>query len=200
MGTPISPLTSSTRKPRADALRNRAALVDAARRALAASDDGGFSLDAIAREVGVGIGTLYRHFPTREQLIAAAYEAELDDLVDEASRLAERMPAQEALAAWLKSFAQFATTKRGVVEALRTDVIALAGSNHGPMRDRLAAAIAPLLHSGAADGTLRSDIDASDVVILAAGALMPLELDAEQVSRLMGLINDALRAAPSTKA
>lgn len=194
MNRPATSAATRGRKLRADALRNRTALVEAARHALATSPDGGFSLDAIARKVGVGIGTLYRHFPTREQLVAAAYEAELEDLVAEASRLADRMPAREALAAWLRAFVRFAATKRGMVDALRVDVTTLASeSGYGPVRDRLAAAISPLLRTGAAEGTLRADVEASDVVILAAGALMPVELDTEQADRLMRLIIDALR-------
>lgn len=184
---------AAPRRRRADAERNRQALLEAARTALA---DGGapFSLEAVARAAGVGIGTLYRNFPTKESLVAAVYEAQVSELIDEAGRLLDRLPPRAALREWLGQFAHLAATKRGMLDALRQGVLESAQQDDVVgRRGRLAAAIAPILEAGARDGSLRADVQAQDVVVLAAGALMPVEVDAARVERLLGLVTDALR-------
>lgn len=105
--------------PRADKQRNRARLLAAAR-ATFASKGGRASLDEIARAAGVGIGTLYRHFPARDDLLIAVYQQEIDALVQAATRLkAEREP-QEALREWLLLFVEFLDAKQDMAEALGT--------------------------------------------------------------------------------
>ncbi|MFD6138332.1 TetR/AcrR family transcriptional regulator [Promicromonospora sp. NPDC060271] len=184
---------TAPRRRRADAQRNRQALLDAARTALA-DGDAPFSLEAVARAAGVGIGTLYRNFPTKEALAAAVYEAQLTDLVAQAGNLLERMPADEALREWLGQFARLATTKRGMLDALRQGMLESAQqSDVAGRRGRLAAAITPILDAGARAGSIRSDVVADDVVLLAAGALMPVEVDDARIQRLLGLVTDALR-------
>lgn len=181
------------RRPRADALRNRTALLDAAREILG-EGGGAFSLEAVARRAGVGIGTLYRHFPTREQLVAAVYDAEVDGLIKRAGELLQQGSAGEALRAWLMTFTEFAATKRGMRDALQS--AALGGGidgNYTAVQTRIAEGIAPLLRAGAEQGTLRSDVDAGDVVLLVAGAVVPHDLDPDQTNRLLNLILDALR-------
>lgn len=183
------------RRQRSDARRNRDRLVDAARRALS-SGEGTLSLEAVAREAGVGIGTLYRNFSNREQLVEAVYAAEVENLTARAAELAGQMPPREALRAWLIQFAAFAATKRGVVEVLGFGAITGPGPmNHTGSLERVTAAITPLLKAGAQDGSLRSDVDPQDVVILVAGALMPVRTDAQQTERLLNLVLDALRPA-----
>src|SRR6185312_1176153 len=106
------------KSPRADATRNRDRLLQVAREAFAAAD-GPVSLEGVARAAGVGIGTLYRHFPTREALVEAVYAAELDDVTGSVAGLLERLPPDAALRAWMGRYAGFAAAKRGMVDTLR---------------------------------------------------------------------------------
>ena len=109
---------------RADARRNRERLLATAVAAL--SRDPEVTLDAIAKEAGVGIGTLYRHFPTREALVEAAYRNELGRLVDASAELLSTLPPDEAVRAWMDRFTDYLATKRGMATALRA-VIASGG-------------------------------------------------------------------------
>ncbi|WP_204358608.1 TetR/AcrR family transcriptional regulator [Streptosporangium sp. 'caverna'] len=185
---------------RADAQRNRDRLLAAAVRAFF-NDGPDVTLDAIAKDAGVGIGTLYRHFPTREALIEAAYRNELTKLCDAAAELLRTLPPDEAMRAWMDHFVDYMTTKRGMADALRV-VIASGGDPYAESRDRLIAAITMLLHAGAAAGSVRSDVEPVDVlaslggVSLAAGA--PAQRD--QASRMLDLLMDGLRyRATSTR-
>jgi AcrR family transcriptional regulator len=182
---------AATRPLRADAQRNRDRLLEVAARAF--SHDGpDVTLDAIAREAGVGIGTLYRHFPTREALVDAAYRNELYRLCDSAQRLLKRRPADEALRTWMDRFVDYMTTKRGMGEALRA-VIASGGNPFSESRDRLTEAVDTLLRAGAAAGTLRSDVDPHDVLVSLSGSTLATT-DAAQAGRLLDLLMDGLRA------
>jgi AcrR family transcriptional regulator len=184
---------TGTRPLRADAQRNRDRLLDAAVRAF--SQDGPeVTLDAIAKDAGVGIGTLYRHFPTREALVEAAYRNELARLCDAVPDLLRDLPPDEATRTWMDRFVDYMTTKRGMSGALRV-VIASGGNPFAQSRDRLVAAISTLLDAGAAGGTVRSDVEPGDVlaslsgVSLAAGE--PAQRD--QARRLLDLLMDGLR-------
>lgn len=145
------------RKPRADAIRNRAQLLDAAKAAFA-QKGAAASLEEIARSAGVGIGTLYRHFPTRDALIADVYRNETDQMVAATVRLAESLPPVEALREWLLLFVDFMATKYGMMDALNSlaggasDLFA-ASSTH------VKAATAMLVERGTASGELRVDMD-----------------------------------------
>jgi AcrR family transcriptional regulator len=183
------PATSS-RPLRADARRNRDRLLDAAVRAFS-QDAADVTLDAIAKEAGVGIGTLYRHFPTREALVEAAYRNELARLCDAAADLLATMPPDAALRTWMDRFVGYMTTKRGMADALRA-LIASGGNPYAQSRDRMTAAVTTLLEAGAAAGTVRSDVLPGDVltslsgVTLAAGA-------PDQARRMLDLLMDGLR-------
>jgi len=184
---------SDGRALRADAQRNRDRLLEVAVRAF--SQDGpDTTLDAIAKEAGVGIGTLYRHFPTREALIEAAYRSELARLCDAVPDLLLAMPPDEATRTWMDRYIDYMRTKRGMADALRA-VIASGGSPYAQSRDRLVTAITALLRSGAAAGTMRADVGPADVlaslsgVSLAAGE--PAQRD--QAGRLLDLLMDGLR-------
>jgi len=186
-------LDSDGRALRADARRNRDRLLEVAVRAF--SQDGpDTTLDAIAKEAGVGIGTLYRHFPTREALIEAAYRSELARLCDAVPDLLLAMPPDEATRTWMDRYIDYMRTKRGMADALRA-VIASGGSPYAQSRDRLVTAITALLRSGAAAGTMRADVGPADVlaslsgVSLAAGE--PAQRD--QAGRLLDLLMDGLR-------
>jgi AcrR family transcriptional regulator len=160
-----------TRPLRADAQRNRDRLLAVAVRAF--SQDGpDVPLDAIAREAGVGIGTLYRHFPTREALVEAAYRTELDKLCDAAPALLDSLPPERALRALMDRFVDYMTTKRGMAEALKA-VIASGGNPYAVSRDRMLTAVGSLLDAGTAAGRLRADVPAGDVLgeVLAVGVL-----------------------------
>jgi AcrR family transcriptional regulator len=178
---------------RSDARRNRDRLLDAAVRAF--SQDGpDVTLDAIAKEAGVGIGTLYRHFPTREALVEATYRNELARLCDAVPDLLRTMPPDEAARTWMDHFVDYMTTKRGMADALRA-VIASGGNPYAQSRDRLTDAIATLLNAGAAAGTVRSDVEPGDVLASLGGvslaACEPAQRD--QARRLLDLLMDGLR-------
>ena len=103
---------------RADAARNRQALLEAATRTFAASATEP-SMRAIAREAGVGIATLYRHFPTREALVDAVYQDQVQRLTQGAGELLRRLPPSEALRTWMDLFGDWLTTKHGMIDTLR---------------------------------------------------------------------------------
>jgi AcrR family transcriptional regulator len=182
-----------SRPLRADAQRNRDRLVDAAVRAF--SHDGPeVTLEAIAKDAGVGIGTLYRHFPTREALVEAAYRNELTKLCAAAPELLRTKPADEALRTWLDYFFDYMTTKHGMAEALKA-VIASGGDPFAHSRDSLMSAIRSLLDAAAASGSVRSDIDPHDILVSASGVSLAAG-DAgqrEQAGRMLDLLMDGLR-------
>lgn len=184
------------RQLRADALRNRQRLLDAAVQAF--SQDGPeVTLDRVAKEAGVGIGTLYRHFPSREALIEAAYRNELEKLCDAAPALLAAQPADAALRAWMDRFVDYLATKRGMADALRL-VIASGANPYAQSRDRLLAALGELLAAGAAAGVLRADVAAADVLASLSGvSLVAGEPDQRaQAGRLLDLLMDGLRHRP----
>jgi AcrR family transcriptional regulator len=194
MSLPKTPASTKPERPlRADAQRNRDRLLASAVRAF--SQDGpDVTLDAIAKEAGVGIGTLYRHFPTREALIEAAYRNELARLCDAAAQLGESMAADAALREWMDRFLDYMRTKRGMADALRV-VIASGADPFAESRARMVAATAELLDAGAAAGAIRDDVQPDDVmaslsgISLAAGA----PEQREQAERLLDLLMDGLR-------
>jgi AcrR family transcriptional regulator len=184
---------TSARPLRADAQRNRDRLLEAAVSAFS-REGPDVTLDAIAKDAGVGIGTLYRHFPTREALVEAAYRNELARLCEAVADLLRTMPPDDATRAWMDRFVDYMTTKRGMADALRA-VIASGGNPSAQSRDRLVGAITALLQAAAAAGTIRPDIEPADVlaslsgVSLAAGE--PAQRD--QARRLLDLLMDGLR-------
>ena len=156
-----------SRAPRADAMRNRERLIEAATRVFGMGAPRA-SLDAVAREAGVGVGTLYRHFPTRETLFESVYRREVDQLGDLAERLAREAPPVEALRLWLHANVRLVATKRGMVEALQ-----LAASGRDELKaysfDRLTAALALLLARGVDAGDVRPDVTARDLLRTVVG-------------------------------
>jgi AcrR family transcriptional regulator len=188
-------LSGTTRAPRADALRNRDKLVEVARAAFAAGDT--VALEGVARAAGVGIGTLYRHFPTREALVEAVYAAELDDVTARVDPLLAELPPDAALRAWMGHYAGFVATKRGMVETLRAGWASGRIATPGT-RERITGAIATLLAAGAGAGTLRGDVDADDVTAMLLGVFLSTAASRtpEQVDRLLDLVMAALRPEP----
>ncbi|MFI5832764.1 TetR/AcrR family transcriptional regulator [Micromonospora sp. NPDC051300] len=178
---------------RADAQRNRQRLLDAA---VQAFSQGGaeVTLDRVAKEAGVGIGTLYRHFPTREALVEAAYRNELAKLCDAVPDLLATRPAETAVRDWMDRFVDYLATKRGMADALRL-AIASGANPYAHSRDRLLAALGELLAAGVAAGTVRPDVAAADVLAGLSGvALVAGEPDRrDQAGRLLDLLMDGLR-------
>ena len=183
---------SGERTLRADAQRNRDRLLEVAARVFASGQDA--PLEAIAREAGVGIGTLYRHFPTREALVEATYRNELARLCDAADDLLGTLPPDQALRAWMDRFVDYMTTKRGMAEALRA-VIASGGNPFAHSRDRMTTALGLLLRAGAGAGTLRADTDPADVLAGLSGVSLAAGEPAQraQAGRLLDLLVDGLR-------
>ena len=187
-------MATSERPLRADARRNRDRLLTSAVRAFSAPDSGEVTLEAIARAAGVGIGTLYRHFPTREALVEAAYRSELARLCDAVPGLLADRPPDTALRTWMDRFVDYVTTKRGMADALKA-VIASGTNPYEQSRARLLDAITALIGAAAETGAVRRDVDPNDVltglsgVSLAAGA----PEQRQQAGRLLDLIMDGLR-------
>jgi AcrR family transcriptional regulator len=175
---------------------NRARLLEAARSALVAGE-GIASLEAIARDAGVGIGTLYRHFPTREALVEAVYSTELDAVTASAAGLLDHHPADVALRSWMDDYAAFIATKRGMIDTLRagwaSGVIAAPST-----RERITATLATMLEAGAQQGVLRSDVLPADFAVGMVGVFLATAPAAEpaQVSRLLDLLVDGARPRP----
>jgi AcrR family transcriptional regulator len=188
-----TPPPGTDRPARADARRNREKLLAAARAAFATADDT-VALEAIARAAEVGIGTLYRHFPTREALVEAVYAAELDDVATSAPALLAKLPPQTALRAWMDRYAEFVATKRGMIDTLRAGWAS--GNIATPTtRERITAAIATILAEGARAGSLRADVDPEDVTAMILGVFLSTAASdtPEQTGRLLDLVVDALR-------
>jgi AcrR family transcriptional regulator len=181
---------------RADAQRNRERLLEAAVRAFFQNGPD-VPLDAIAKVAGVGIGTLYRHFPTRGALVEAAYRNELARLCDAVPDLLDTLPPGQALRTWMDRFVDYVTTKRGMADALR-DLISSGGNPHADSRVRMIEAVTTLIQAGAAAGTVRADVDADDVLVSLSGVTLaagePAQRD--QARRLLDLLMDGLRYRP----
>lgn len=150
------------RKPRADSLRNRERLLEAATQIFSAGGPQA-SLEAVARQAGVGIGTLYRHFPTREALFEAVYRHEVDLLGDMAERLARDADPVEALRKWFHANVRLVAAKKGMIEGLQ--LVAHGSSELKAYSfERMIRAVGLLLDRGVAKGQIRSDITAEDLL------------------------------------
>jgi AcrR family transcriptional regulator len=182
---------------RADAQRNRDRLLVVALRAF--SEEGPeATLDAIAKDAGVGIGTLYRHFPTREALVEAVYRNELARLCDAVPDLLASVAPDEAIRIWMDRFVDYMTTKRGMADALRA-LIASGGNPYAQSRDRLVGAVTTLLEAGARAGSVRGDVAPGDVLASLSGVSLAAGDPAQrgQASRLLDLLLDGLRYRPA---
>jgi AcrR family transcriptional regulator len=147
-----------------------------------------------AARAGVGIGTLYRHFPSRDALIVAAYQHEVGSLCAAAEELLGSHSAVEALRAWAERFADYIATKRSMASALRT-AVASDSPLFAQTRERILGALRLLLDAGAADSTLRADVDPADVMrVLNASWYFPAGPQwRDRVSKMLDLVIDGLR-------
>jgi AcrR family transcriptional regulator len=179
---------------RADAQENQDRILEAAARVFT-SDGADTSLKAIAKEAGVGIATLYRRFPAREDLIEATYRSETARLTGSADELLVRMAPDAALREWMDRFVDYTLAKNGMAEALPAILASRAGLRvHS--RDLLRAAIDRMLRAAAAAGTLRADVPADDVMMAVGGVTLIAghEGQRELASRLLDLLMAGLRA------
>jgi AcrR family transcriptional regulator len=154
--------TKTTRRPRSDSIRNRESLIEAAAAVFAAGGPDA-SLEAVAKRAGVGIGTLYRHFPTREALFEAVYRHEVDHVADLAEELAIEPDPVDALRRWLHANVRLIATKKGMVAAL---ALAAYGKSelYAYSFERLTKAIGLLLGRAVAAGQVRTDITPEDLL------------------------------------
>jgi AcrR family transcriptional regulator len=187
---------ASAPRPRArmaEAQRNRARLVESATK-LFASADAPVALEAVAREAGVGIGTLYRHFPTRESLVEAVYRDQIKKLDDTATELLREHRPAAALRLWMDAFLDWAVTKHGMVDALRA-VVSSGRIGPNEMRGELESVVSLFLAKGAEVGDIRSDVDAADVAATLSGVLAVASAPNQraQAGRMLDLIADGLR-------
>jgi AcrR family transcriptional regulator len=186
-------MTRTTGRPlRADAQRNRDKILTAAVRVF--TEEGlDAHLETIAKEAGVGSGTLYRNFPTRELLIEAAYRNELARLCDAASALLAAMPPREALRAWMGRFIDYANAKLGMAEALRA-VVESGVNPYAQSHEMMVSVLASLLDAGVKAGTIRADITASDMFAALSGIALAAGKPGqrEQAERLLDLTMDGL--------
>jgi AcrR family transcriptional regulator len=189
--TPTARTELTARPKRADARRNYDALIKAAREAFTEADRSA-SLEDIARRAGVGIGTLYRHFPTRADLIEAVYVEEVEGLARSAENRADESP-WNALVDWLHGFVGYIATK----QALADELFAVAEHNmevFANCRAALDTAGEPLLRRAQAAGEVRKDVQIREVVrMVAAIAKMPSDEPGE-IDRVLDVALDGLRA------
>ncbi|WP_232385065.1 TetR/AcrR family transcriptional regulator [Actinomadura violacea] len=179
--------SSATR--RADAQRNRERILEAARELV--REPGELKLNAVAKACGIGQGTLYRHFPTREDLLAEVYRREVEELVAEAPRLLAAHRPLDALAAWFDRVAAYARVKRDVFAAIEAATWRdLAAHSLGPIGE----AVELLLAAGRSSGSVRPDAEARDVIVLISwlSRLDDTELDARG-PRLLSILVNGLR-------
>jgi AcrR family transcriptional regulator len=188
-----------SRKPRADAQRNRDGLLEAAKAAFAEVGPEA-SLDEIARRARVGIGTLYRHFPTRDAIVEAVYRREVQQLADAAPRLVEALPPAEALRAWMRLFIDYIAAKKVIAPALKS----LVGGGSALYADsgaRITEAIGLLVERARASGDIRPDADSADLLRALIGfAYVNSAPDWEaSARRLIDLLIDGLRSQGAEK-
>jgi len=188
--------TAAPRRKRADAVRNTEAVLEAAKSAFAE-----LGVDAPMREIsaraGVGVGTIYRNYPQRSDLIIAVFRRELDATAAEAERLAGEHPPAEALRLWAGRLGRFVATKRGFASALHSGDPAYA-----PLPGQFLGVLAPkvqrILDAGAADGTLRPDLRAEDLIHALARLADDQAGDSDgRAGRMIGVLLDGVVLTPA---
>jgi AcrR family transcriptional regulator len=187
----------AARRPRADAQRNTGSLLEAAKAVFASS-----GVDAPAKEIadlaGVGVGTLYRHFPQRSDLVKAVFQREVDACADAAPALAAAHEPGTALAQWLHRYTEFLATKRGLAKALHSGDPAF-DALPGYFAQRLQPALGSLLQAATASGEIRDGISPQDLLHAVATLCMPVADDGVAYSqRMVALLVDGLRYGADT--
>jgi AcrR family transcriptional regulator len=188
---------STVPRQRADAIKNRERIIVEARK-LFSTVANAASLEAIAEAAEVGIGTLYRHFPSKEALVEAVYRSELDALEGEADDLLSSRLSFDAMRQWMNGYARFVTTKHAMHDALRIALTPRSGAG-SETRTRIRQTIAKFLAAGSRDGSIREDVRPDDVTLSLAGTVFAATAwaDQEQVGRVLDLLMAALRPPSS---
>jgi AcrR family transcriptional regulator len=184
---------TETRTLRVDARRNHDRLV--AEAAAAFSERGvDVPLEEIARHADVGIGTLYRHFPTRDALIEAVYRREVELLCDSADELLRDCPASDALELWLLRFVEYVAAKRGMADALKS-VLGADSALFADSHRRISDAINQLVEAGVGAGSIRGDVEPFDLLRAVSGICLATDRDGwrADAKRLTGLLMDGMR-------
>lgn len=191
---------AADKRVRADAQRSLDALLQAAKVVFARA-----GVDAPVRDIaeaaGVGVGTVYRHFPQRADLVAAVFRREIDACADEAAVLSAALPPCEALSRWIERYASFIATKRGLAAALHTgDPVYESLPEHRNLR--LVPALEGLLGAAAAAGDIRPGVDAYDLLSAIGGIYMTArdEAGTQAAGRMVALLVDGLRYGASSAA
>jgi len=179
------------RPMRADARRNYERLVVAAREVFA-REGGTASMEAIARGAGVGVGTLYRHFPTRIDVVEAVYRTDVDTLTETAVRVGEELEPWPAVVAFLEAFVRYAQGKRTFLNELR-EAFERDPDLRVRMLDRVQEAIQLVVGRAQEAGAVRTDVDGKDVMQLVGPMCTNATLTEDQSMRLLGMILDGLR-------
>ena len=184
--------SAGQRRPRADARRNAEALLDAAKAVFASS-----GVDAPAKQIadaaGVGVGTLYRHFPLRSDLVKAVFQREVDACADAAPMLMAEYTPGVALERWLYRFTEFVATKHGLADALHSGDPAFDGLPAYFM-SRFGPALASLLEAASASGEIRAVISADELLFAVARLCRPIgEPDIDQSQRMVAILVNGLR-------
>jgi AcrR family transcriptional regulator len=187
---------TAPRRLRADARRNVGSLLDAAKAVFGTS-----GVDAPAKEIadlaGVGVGTLYRHFPKRSDLVKAVFQHEVDACADAAPALTAAYGPGAALAKWLHRYTEFLATKRGLATALHSGDPAF-DALPGYFLGRLGPTLGSLLDAAAATGEIRADISSEDLLYAVANLCVPVAGEGPAYSRRMvALLIDGLRTTPA---
>jgi len=179
---------------RSDARENRARILAAAREAF--TEDGATSMNQVAQRAGVGAGTLYRNFPTREALVLAVYQDEVARIIDTAPGLMAEMPPLEALRHWTTGLVEAMRRKHGLGDALSPSVHqAITEQTYGPV----VAAISAMLEAGKQDGSIRKDADPGDFLQLTGALWRAASGPGDRSPRMLALILDGLRAQPANR-
>jgi AcrR family transcriptional regulator len=176
---------------RSDARENRARILAAAREAFA--EDSATSMNQVARRAGVGAGTLYRNFPTREALVLAVYQDEVERIIGAVPALLARLSPLEALRRWTTDLVEAMRRKHGLGDALSPGAHqAISEQSYGPV----IAAITQLLDAGKKDGSIRTDADPGDFLQLTGALWRAASCPEDRAPRMLALILDGLRTQP----
>ena len=176
---------------RADARRNYDRIVEAARKVFA-DQGGGASMEAIAKQAGVGVGTLYRHFPRRIDVVEAVYRDDVDEMERVATRGAESLEPWDALAAWLTAYIAYARSKKVFLTELR-EAFDKTPELRSASRERMVTAAGTVLKRAQDAGQARADIDGEDLMQLMTSMCISSTLTDAQGDRLLGVVLDGLR-------
>lgn len=197
-GRPADGGVDGGRPRRADARRNRERLVTAAR-AVFAEQGTAASMEAIARQAGVGVGTLYRHFPTRIDVVEAVYETDVEELAEAARRAVAELEPWDAVVAFFEAFTQYARSKQALLAELQ-QAFEKNPDMRSRSRERIEAAFDLVVDEAQRAGVLRGDVSGSDLTQLVSPVCTNASIPPEQARRLLGMVLDGIRASAAQPA